>query len=176
VEGVEDAEREAGAREWAMTAAPIVLAFTGTRRGLTPAQLAALRVVLAEIRFHNSVVHNGAAEGADEEMLDLLAEGLAGRPTVHLWPCNRERQQWAFEWALAFSKALHPSARVHPTAPPLERNRRMVAAASVVVACPDGPERLRSGTWSTVRAARRRGREVVLVWPDGSVTREEPRQ
>jgi hypothetical protein len=147
--------------------APITIAFTGTRRGLSPAQIAALRVVLAEPRFAGATLHNGCAEGADEACLEL-ADILDG--VLVLWPCNAARRLWAFGFVDG-----RDYWSIQPTLPPLERNRRMVAAASVVVACPDGPERLRSGTWSTVREARRMGRTVVICWPDGSATREEPR-
>jgi cytosine/adenosine deaminase-related metal-dependent hydrolase len=144
---------------------PPVLCFTGARTGLTPAQLAALRVVLAG--YPGATLHNGCAEGADEAALDIAYDlGLR----LECWPCNYDQRERAWNYVYE-----NPLATLHPTAPPLERNRRMVAAASVVVACPDSPERLRSGTWSTVREARRRGREVVIVWPDGSVTREDPR-
>ena len=51
---------------------------------------------------------------------------------------------------------------------PLARNRRIVEVSDLLVAAPDGPETLRSGTWSTVRHARRRGRRVVTILRDGS--------
>jgi hypothetical protein len=51
----------------------------------------------------------------------------------------------------------------------LDRNADIVFAAPVLVACPaeETGEVLRSGTWSTVRAARRRGRYIVIVRPSG---------
>lgn len=51
-------------------------------------------------------------------------------------------------------------------APPksyLERNKDIVNAVDYLIAAPDGPERLRSGTWSTVRYAKRQGVRGV-VW------------
>jgi hypothetical protein len=149
-----------------MTAAPVVLAFTGSRRGLTPAQLAALAEVLAG--YPGATLHNGCAEGADEAALDIAYDlGLR----LECWPCNYDQRERAWNYVYE-----NPLATLHPTAPPLERNRRMVEAASVVVACPDGPEERRSGTWSTVRAARRLGRSIVIVWPDGRIERERGRQ
>jgi len=29
-------------------------------------------------------------------------------------------------------------------------------------------EVLRSGTWSTIRYARKKGKKVLIIWPDGS--------
>lgn len=58
-----------------------------------------------------------------------------------------------------------------PVKKPLDRNRDIVEAAEVLIACPDGPERQRSGTWATIRHALRVGKPVVIVWPDGRVER-----
>jgi hypothetical protein len=41
----------------------------------------------------------------------------------------------------------------------------------VLLAVPKGMiEELRSGTWSTIRRAKKHGINVVICWPDGSVT------
>lgn len=47
--------------------------------------------------------------------------------------------------------------------PYLDRNRDIVDACTFLIAAPDGPERQRSGTWSTVRYAKSRGVPGV-VW------------
>lgn len=59
--------------------------------------------------------------------------------------------------------------------PNLVRNKDIVESTDVLLACPKGPEELRSGTWSTVRLARKQGKRVVIFWPDGSVTEEGPK-
>jgi hypothetical protein len=46
-------------------------------------------------------------------------------------------------------------------------------AAAMLAACPKGPEERRSGTWATVRYARKTGKPVVIFWPDGTVTEEK---
>jgi hypothetical protein len=54
--------------------------------------------------------------------------------------------------------------------PHLERNRKIVGATEVLVNCPgEAKERLRSGTWATIRYARKAGRPVRLVLLDGAV-------
>jgi hypothetical protein len=52
-------------------------------------------------------------------------------------------------------------------APPpyLVRNRRIVDASGVLVATPQGDEELRSGTWSTVRYARKIRRAIKIIAP-----------
>ena len=51
-------------------------------------------------------------------------------------------------------------------APYLERNKEIVASSNLLIACPVGDkEELRSGTWSTVRFARKICTELVIVYP-----------
>ena len=47
--------------------------------------------------------------------------------------------------------------------PYLERNKNIVNAVDFIIAAPDGPEKVRSGTWSTVRYAKKVGTKGV-VW------------
>jgi hypothetical protein len=57
--------------------------------------------------------------------------------------------------------------------PYLERNGNIAMRGSVLVATPaEMSEQLRSGTWSTIRRARKLGRTVYIIWPDGSETIE----
>lgn len=53
--------------------------------------------------------------------------------------------------------------------PPLERNKDIVNVCDILLAAPKGPEEQRSGTWSTVRYARKVGKPVVIFWPNGEV-------
>ena len=43
----------------------------------------------------------------------------------------------------------------------------LVDACEVLLATPKGPEKLRSGTWATVRYARKVGKRIVIIEPDG---------
>jgi hypothetical protein len=55
---------------------------------------------------------------------------------------------------------------------PLDRNIEIVEETSTLIACPGGlKEEIRSGTWQAVRAARKRDRPIVIVWPDGQCER-----
>lgn len=53
--------------------------------------------------------------------------------------------------------------------PFLVRNRHIAQETSVLIATPDTPERIRSGTWSTVRYARLLSLPLVLILRDGTV-------
>lgn len=135
----------------------MIIGFTGTRRGMTPIQRARVRHELFNRTawFDRGEFHHGDCIGADAQAHELAAElGYA----THAHPPTDP--SWRTRCAADV---------VHEALPYLERDRVIAAVCDVLVAAPDGPERLRgSGTWATVRAARRMGRAVVVVGPDGS--------
>jgi hypothetical protein len=50
--------------------------------------------------------------------------------------------------------------------PYLDRNHDIVDNSDILIACPkENTEQLRSGTWSTVRYARKKGKQVYLILP-----------
>lgn len=129
----------------------MIVGFTGTRGGMTPAQYRAVDEVLrslgAEIFVH------GCAMGADAE-----ASGIA-----HLMGCD------VIGWP-AKGHGVHGAyTKLHAKLPPLVRNRHIVDRCTVLVACPrTAAEQRRSGTWATIRYARKVQRILVLINPDGS--------
>jgi len=137
---------------------PLVIGFTGSRRGLTEAQHSALsRWLRASYTTH---AHHGCCVGADAAFAERLASLLVLCET-HAWPSNLPHYVDAV--------ARKTADILHDPLPPLDRNRAIVDACGILLACPDGPERLRSGTWATVRYARKQGKPVVIFWPDGRV-------
>jgi DNA polymerase len=131
---------------------------TGTRHGCTPEQLAALRQVLRELPGRE--LHHGDCVGFDDQAHDV-AESLGYRVVVH--PPT--------ESSLAAGRA--GDERREPR-PYLVRNEDILRETEELVACPSGPESMRSGTWSTVRRARQLRRPITTVWPDGRVERRAP--
>ena len=118
----------------------IVAAFTGTQAGMSLGQ----RIVFAlSLRYLAvSELHVGDCIGADAD-----ATGIAqklGVPTICHPPVNPAKRAFTEGHQL-----------VLPAKPYLERNRDMVDAAGVLIATPRGPEDRRSGTWYTIRYARR---------------------
>ncbi len=53
----------------------------------------------------------------------------------------------------------------------LARNRALVLETQLLIAAPQGVERLRSGTWSTIRYAKRSQFPLIIIRPDGQTTR-----
>lgn len=126
----------------------MVIGFTGTRKGMSNSQWHTVREFLldGEIEY---VVH-GMCVGADRDFHFCVRELRPECKIVGL-PCN--------------IKALVADVKcdiTHPPQPPLVRNRVIVAKSDVLIACPEGSEVLRSGTWATVRYARQAGIKIVI--------------
>ena len=126
--------------------------FTGTRRGISVAQ----QGWLSDLFTFRHSLHHGACVGADETA-HHLALGLGNKVVVHP-PADRSQMMVLI--------AHHPIL-VLPPRPYLRRNRDIVDACELLLACPDGEERLRSGTWATIRYAVKIGRSVLICYPDG---------
>jgi hypothetical protein len=130
--------------------------FTGTRDGMTEKQKAALRSILTTIRA--SHLHHGCCTGADAEAHEIAKVMGLG---IEIHPSTDTKTQ---------VRTLYPDCELlHEQKPALERNKDIVQATRVIVACPKTEaEELRSGTWATVRHARKQeDRSVVVITPEG---------
>jgi hypothetical protein len=60
-----------------------------------------------------------------------------------------------------------------PPRPYMERNQNIVNQSDVLIGVPkDTKEVIRSGTWATIRRARKRKMMILIIWPDGMVSYE----
>lgn len=131
------------------------IGFTGTREGLTTPQYVALRSLLGSLLSSPAdTFHHGDCIGSDAQAHDVVRNVSHARIIGH--PPDKKVIR-------AFKKCDYLMAEL----PYLVRNRNIVDATDQTIATPDGPERQRSGTWSTVRYALKRGKPVSIVWPDG---------
>ncbi len=133
--------------------------FTGTREGMAPKQMAALRELLGQ-RSCPDEFHHGCCVGADEEAVLILRSVWVGNVSVHAHPSDLD--------GTTSERAFGKSDVCHARRPPLLRNRDIVHASDLLIACPKSEkEVVRSGTWATIRHARRSEIEVVIVTRDG---------
>lgn len=140
----------------------MILGFTGTRTGMTAAQRAALPQVVATLP---DLVLHGGAKGADAQFHAWVAPLYKPvLPQIEVYP--GESVRWTHWNYASFSGSLF---KVHPTSEPLARNKAIVSRCDHLLACPDGPERTRSGTWATVRYARKAGKPMTIIMPDGTI-------
>lgn len=133
------------------------IGFTGTQRGMTQPQKAALHQWLIE--HEPSELHHGDCLGADAQVHGLCCEELI--QTVLHPPINPAK------------RAFCASRRVRTPKPYLVRNKDIVDDTDMLIATPgEMIARLRSGTWSTVRYAAKTGKRSILVFPDGTIDEE----
>ena len=137
------------------------IGFTGTRDGLTPEQRSQLA---AWLRWSGvSEFRHGCCVGADSQAA-MMAYSIQPRPWIVGHPSDLP--EWYTDQA-----AVLLSRCVRSPKPPLARNRDIVDACDVLLACPKTvAEEQRSGTWATIRYARKRGKRVVIFWPHGTVS------
>lgn len=138
------------------------LGFTGTQHGMTGSQLAAFRKLVAKLKPKE--FHHGDCVGSDATAHAAVAGGTDALVVVHP-PTDTKKS--------VGTKASRRIRVLRPK-PYLSRNHDIVDACDRLVATPSGvDEVLRSGTWSTVRYARKVGKPITFVWPDGTVTQDD---
>jgi hypothetical protein len=134
------------------------LAFTGTQDGMTEMQ--GQFVFNTMMDLEPSEAHHGMCIGSDEEfdgMLDYAHDCIVhGHP-----PINQRKMSKKCECDV-----------VHEPKDYIPRNHDIVDATDALLAAPKGPEELRSGTWATIRYARKLKRPIYIVWPSGKMTAE----
>lgn len=139
--------------------------FTGTRDGMSDAQRSAVEdwLVNAYLAQEPMRAAHGCCVGADAEFARIVRTAC---PRAHIvgWPSDMA--------GLTSKLACMCCDEIHDPQPPLIRNRCIVDECNTLLACPKGPEERRSGTWATVRYARKLGRPVVIFQPDGTVALE----
>lgn len=124
------------------------IGFTGTRRGMDQRQMAKLVLMLQMLTVDE--FHHGDCVGADQEA-HCIARVLKKRIVVHP-PEAMGNRAWCLG-DVTMEKA-----------PYLTRNRNIVEAVDLLIAAPLGDETTRSGTWFTVRYARKLGIPTLMLY------------
>lgn len=136
----------------------MIIGFTGTRQGISPIQKQNLESILDNI-LPEIVIHGGCI-GADEEFHRICLEYRLGEslylpyPFIMIYPSYLKDQQGVCPnpTFLAIEQD------------PLIRNQAIVHQSDILIAAPKyETEELRSGTWATIRYARKMGVPVVIL-------------
>lgn len=130
------------------------LGFTGTQRGMTELQKTLVKELIKA--WAPTELHHGDCIGADATA-STFAE-LAGIRIIKHPPLNTSKQ------------ANMPYDESRPAQDYLVRNKNIVNETLQLLATPgEETEQLRSGTWSTIRYARKLGRKITIVFPSGRI-------
>ena len=131
----------------------MIIGFTGTRRGMTAQQTTSVYNFLE--KFDSFIGLHGDCIGADKDFHGIC-QNL--NMVIHSRPCILTSQR-------AFTNAII----IAESEKPLDRNKKIVDDSTLMLACPgEFEEVLRSGTWSTIRYAKKNKREIYIVFPDGT--------
>ena len=134
------------------------LAITGTRKGVTEAQFDVIKQFIIESDVE--VFHNGDCIGVDQQVT-LMIQDIAPEIWVVCHPPER-----------IGTRAYGMYDEIREPRGYLQRDQDMVDEADYLWAVTCGEEVHRSGTWTTVRYARKKGIPITIIMPDGVVIYE----
>lgn len=142
-----------------------VVGFTGTREGMSEAQRASAAEFMSNMVRESAEAEmgieglHGDCVGADADFHQICRDaGLH----VSQRPCN-----------LTSMRAYTDAAEIASIMAPMKRNQMIVDDCDVLVACPPPEAEVkRSGTWATIRMGRRDNKQVVIIYPDGSIVED----
>lgn len=137
------------------------IGFTGTQEGMTDQQKLKLFELFNSIPKQRTTFHHGCCIGADSTaawIADTCMFLLVAHP-----PINTSKISDDLPWPDETREAKDY----------LVRNREIVDESAILIVTPKGfEEEIRSGTWSTYRYAKKQGKAITIVFPDGT-TKEE---
>lgn len=144
----------------------MILGFTGTQKGMTKEQmLTVINLLVHALDVEHG--HHGDCIGADNEFHDLLLHYFQ-HISISVHPPEDQRRACG-------RVAVGQGRRMHPL-PFIVRNRNIVDAADVMLATPEQPvEKLRSGTWATIRYSLIKKKPLLIVTPAGDVIEHNTR-
>ena len=136
---------------------PDTVGFTGTSRGMSPFQKLEVRRQL-ELLWTKGFrrARHGACIGSDDQF-GHIAKSIGFYVIAHpgFSPKNPEN--------LLYRAETEYCDEVLPAKPHIKRDHDIVNESDTMLATPIGKEEVRSGTWTTVRYARKVGRELTVV-------------
>jgi hypothetical protein len=133
------------------------IGFTGTQQGMSERQKFFFRkflgMMLRDKDGHN-YFHHGDCVGADIEAA-AIAHWMGYKIILHPPIITSKRAYCHFAWEERKPKDY------------LVRNHNIVDECSLLIACPkEMKEVLRSGTWATIRYAKKQSKSVKIIYPE----------
>lgn len=143
----------------------MIVGFSGTREGPTPRQHATMKRVLTLLPI-TRFVHG--AEAHSDTFAHYIVRAAHGQDIpIELHPSNLRGTR---------SNLLggeNPCNFIFPELPPLERNEIIVGRIHGLIASPKFRVEDSSGTWSTIRYARKISCPVYIIEPSGEFVRDQ---
>lgn len=136
------------------------LGFTGTSDVVTSEQFDLLLAVIGELSEMTEAHHGDC----------ICADNIFSLAIDELWP---DVEVNIHPPLISDKRAFCRADVMHEKKDYITRNHDIVDSTDILIACPKGTERKRgSGTWATIRYARKLKRPIAILWPDGKYTYE----
>jgi hypothetical protein len=128
----------------------MIIAFTGNRYGLTEEQKTGIKNILARTDKPVTVLH-GDCVGADTDFHNLCSDLEID---IHVFPPDDDKL-----------RGFNQGSVIMRPRPYLKRNEDMIKKCDMLIACPTdkNKEILRSGTWATIRKARKLNKTIHVL-------------
>lgn len=134
----------------------MIIGFTGTQEGMSKQQIIKVGGLLVKLGAKEA--RHGDCIGADSDFHEIC-KAMNIKTYIHP-PTNSSKRAFCVG-----------DFKYEPK-PYLERNKDIVRGSQVLIATPKSEEELRSGTWSTIRYARKLEREIYIIFPSGEMMYE----
>lgn len=126
------------------------IAFSGTQIGLSIKQHEELINLIKKIKPIEA--HHGLCIGSDAEFHDIIRKYFPNYKIIGHPPLNKNA--YVYKECDEYRKAKEY----------LIRNHDIVDESDILIACPfENKEILRSGTWATIRYARKLNKEIIII-------------
>lgn len=133
----------------------VKIGFTGSRNGLNSEQK--IQIIELLNNYDNIIVSHGDCVGADDDFHKLCLEYRENHHNknlvIHIYPPSNPTM-----------RAFNQEDVIMDEKPYLERNKNIINNSNILIACPQDKnnEVLRSGTWSTIRQAKKKQMEIFI--------------
>lgn len=133
------------------------IGFTGTQMGMSQnQQIIFCRMVQETLKI--TEFHHGDCIGADKQVHDIVKDYTSKIRVVIHPPDNNTKRAYC------------SGDEIRLPQPYIQRNHNIVDETDGLIAIPYGPEIRRSGTWATVRYARKLKKMIYIINPDGTMS------
>lgn len=126
----------------------IHIGFTGSRNGLTLSQRQQILEMLATYTDKPMFIHHGDCVGSDADFHSMCQN--AATIIIHP-PINSKCRAFCNGNITRDEKEY------------IQRNHDIVNECDILIACPSGEEIPRSGTWATIRYARKINKPMIII-------------
>jgi len=133
------------------------IGMTGNRNGISEKAIESFENFLKNTKIDEA--HHGDCIGADKMFHDLCYNKKI-KIIIHPPDCDKFRSFCKSEFILSPKSYL-------------DRNKDIVNNTDILIAFPSSEtEILRSGTWSTIRYARKNNKNILIIYPNGTKSYE----